>query len=107
MATGSVKWFNDAKGFGFITPDGGGSDIFIHFSSISMDGYRTLKQGLRVTFDLSDGPKGLHAQNIQAEAPIAPIPAAQPAQWRESRVRAPQFNAAQLALNHVPHYATH
>lgn len=67
MATGTVKWFNDAKGFGFIEPDGGGADVFAHFSAISMDGFKTLKQGARVTFELTAGPKGQLAQNIQAE----------------------------------------
>lgn len=65
MATGTVKWFNDAKGFGFIEPDGGGADVFAHFSAISMAGFKTLKQGARVTFDLAAGPKGQLAQNIQ------------------------------------------
>jgi cold shock protein len=64
MATGSVKWFNDAKGFGFITPEGGGDDIFIHFSAIVMEGYKTLKPGTPVSYELVNGPKGLLAQNI-------------------------------------------
>ncbi len=64
MPEGTVKWFNDAKGFGFIQPEGGGEDVFAHFSSIQMDGFRTLKQGSRVTFDLVEGPKGRLAQNI-------------------------------------------
>ena len=68
MATGTVKWFNDAKGFGFIEPDGGGADVFAHFSAIAMDGFKTLKQGSRVTFEVTEGPKGQLAQNIQAEA---------------------------------------
>jgi cold shock protein len=67
MATGTVKWFSDSKGFGFIEPDGGGSDVFAHFSAITMDGYKTLKQGARVCFELSDGPKGRLALNIQNE----------------------------------------
>ncbi len=65
MAAGTVKWFNDAKGFGFIEPDGGGHDVFAHFSAIQMEGFRTLKQGSRVSYELVDGPKGQLAQNIQ------------------------------------------
>lgn len=65
MAIGTVKWFNDAKGFGFIEPEGGGSDVFAHFSAIQMEGFRTLKQGSTVSFDLVQGPKGQLAQNIQ------------------------------------------
>ncbi len=67
MATGTVKWFNDAKGFGFIEPEAGGEDVFAHFSAIQMDGFRTLKQGGKVSFDLVQGPKGQLAQHI---API-------------------------------------
>ncbi|WP_374258555.1 cold-shock protein [Aquabacterium sp.] len=65
MATGTVKWFNDAKGFGFIEPDQGGGDVFAHFSAIQMDGFRTLKQGSKVQYELIAGPKGMLAQNIQ------------------------------------------
>ena len=65
MATGTVKWFNDAKGYGFITPDDGGEDLFAHFSAIKMDGFKTLKEGQRVTFDLKEGEKGKQADNIQ------------------------------------------
>ena len=64
MAIGKVKWFNNAKGFGFIVPDGGGEDIFAHYSTIQMDGYRTLKAGQEVNFEVENGPKGLHAENI-------------------------------------------
>jgi CspA family cold shock protein len=64
MPTGTVKWFNDAKGFGFIEPDGGGDDVFAHFSAIQMEGFRTLKQGSKVRFELVQGPKGQLAQNI-------------------------------------------
>ena len=65
MITGVVKWFNNAKGYGFVTPDDGEKDIFVHFSAIEMDGYRTLKEGERVQFEIGDGPKGLHALKIQ------------------------------------------
>lgn len=63
-ATGLVKWFNDVKGFGFIQPAEGGEDVFVHFSAIQMEGFRTLKQGAQVSFDLVDGPKGRLAHNI-------------------------------------------
>ncbi|MCB1877176.1 MAG: cold-shock protein [Chromatiales bacterium] len=69
MATGTVKWFSNAKGYGFVTPDGGGEDVFVHFSVITMEGFKTLKRGQRVQFDLSQGPKGHHAANVSlAEA---------------------------------------
>jgi cold shock protein len=72
MATGTVKWFNDAKGFGFIEPEAGGEDVFAHFSAIQMEGFRTLKQGGRVRFEIVQGPKGQLAQNIAAiDAPEA------------------------------------
>ena len=104
MPTGTVKWFNDAKGFGFIEPDGGGADVFAHFSAIAMDGFKTLKQGARVSYELTQGPKGQLALNIQldpaAQAPAAPTGGAgsQPPERaaRASRVRAPQFQAQPL-----------
>lgn len=65
MQVGTVKWFNDAKGFGFIEPDAGGGDVFAHFSAIEMEGFRTLKQGAKVAFELVAGPKGSLAQNIR------------------------------------------
>lgn len=66
MSTGQVKWFNNAKGFGFILPDDGGDDLFAHYSAIGMEGYKTLKAGQLVTFETVEGPKGLHAANIHA-----------------------------------------
>ena len=66
MAIGTVKWFNNAKGYGFILPDGGGDDLFAHYSAIQMDGYKTLKAGQPVEFEVIEGPKGLQATNIQA-----------------------------------------
>ena len=66
METGTVKWFNDAKGFGFVTPNDGGDDLFAHFSAINMNGFKTLQEGQQVTFDIVQGPKGKQASNIQA-----------------------------------------
>ena len=70
MAPGIVKWFNNAKGYGFVTPDDGEQDVFVHFSAIDMEGYRTLKEGQRVEFEVEQGPKGLHAQNLHAAAAV-------------------------------------
>jgi cold shock protein len=67
MPSGTVKWFNDAKGFGFIQPDGGGPDAFAHFSAIQAEGFKTLKEGARVHFELTEGAKGLMAANIRGE----------------------------------------
>ena len=67
MATGTVKWFNNAKGYGFVVPESGGDDIFVHYSSIQMDGYRTLRAGQPITFEVKEGPKGLHAVNIRLQ----------------------------------------
>ncbi|MBS4098775.1 MAG: cold-shock protein [Sulfuricella sp.] len=65
MATGTVKWFNDSKGFGFITPEAGGEDLFAHFSAIQNQGFKTLLEGQRVSFDVTTGPKGKQASNIR------------------------------------------
>jgi len=64
MATGIVKWFNESKGFGFITPEGGGSDVFVHFSAIQAQGFKTLAEGQAVSFDVEQGPKGPQAANV-------------------------------------------
>ncbi|MBE0488199.1 MAG: cold-shock protein [Halomonas sp.] len=65
MATGTVKWFNDTKGYGFISPDDGGDDLFAHFSEIQADGFKTLQDGQKVTFEVTQGKKGLQASNIR------------------------------------------
>ena len=66
MATGTVKWFNESKGFGFISPDDGSKDVFVHFSAIASEGFRTLAEGQQVTFDVENGPKGPQAANVKA-----------------------------------------
>ena len=85
MATGIVKWFSDAKGYGFIQPDDAGNDVFAHFSEIEMEGFKTLKPGVRVQYELHDGPKGVHALQIvpvdtgkQALPGIATLPESAP-----------------------------
>ena len=65
MSLGIVKWFSNSKGYGFISPEEGGEDVFAHFSAIKMDGYKTLNEGQKVEFEITDGPKGLQASNIR------------------------------------------
>lgn len=65
MITGIVKWFNNAKGYGFVQPEDREEDVFVHFSAITMEGYKTLREGQKVQFEISQGPKGLHAANVQ------------------------------------------
>jgi CspA family cold shock protein len=65
MSTGTVKWFNDAKGFGFITPEDGGKDLFVHFSAIQGAGFKSLKEGQKVSYEVAQGPKGPSANNVR------------------------------------------
>ena len=67
MTTGTVKWFNESKGFGFISPSDGGKDVFVHFSAIQGDGFKTLSEGQSVSFDVEDGPKGPQATNVRGD----------------------------------------
>jgi len=73
MSTGKVKWFNNAKGYGFIRPDAGGDDLFVHYSYINMDGYKSLKAGQSVSYDVREANKGFHAVSIQSLDPVSDI----------------------------------
>ena len=84
MATGTVKWFNNAKGYGFVLSEDSGEDLFIHYSSIQMDGYKSLKAGQEVLYDVQQGPKGMHAVNIRASA--NPVGEDQPIEDREDNL---------------------
>jgi CspA family cold shock protein len=70
MATGTVKWFNNDKGYGFITQDDGGTDVFVHHSAISGEGYKSLVEGTKVEYEVEDGPKGPQARNVSAVASV-------------------------------------
>jgi len=84
MPSGTVKWFNDAKGFGFIQPDGGGPDAFAHFSAIQAEGFKTLKEGAFVEFELVEGAKGVMASNIR------------PSEENTTSVQAPSSTAPEI-----------
>ncbi|BBH47023.1 cold shock domain-containing protein CspD [Pseudomonas sp. KU43P] len=88
MASGKVKWFNNAKGYGFINEEGKSDDLFAHYSAIKMDGYKTLKAGQAVVFDIVQGPKGLHAVEIKDAALAATDAARAPGQPQSETVKA-------------------
>ena len=64
MAQGTIKWFSDEKGYGFVTPDGGGKDVFVHFSALQGEGFKSLAEGQKISFDITQGPKGEQAANV-------------------------------------------
>ena len=83
MPSGTVKWFNNAKGYGFIVPEGGGEDLFAHFSAVNMDGYKTLSAGDQVQFDITPGDKGPQATNIVSSGAGSQESAASPDEHTE------------------------
>lgn len=95
MQKGTVKWFSNSKGFGFIEPLGGGPDIFIHFSAIQMEGFKTLEPGAEVTFELVQGPKGqqAHGLTVTAQPEREPSANSEGSKSKEGRLRTPQFRA--------------
>ena len=99
MSTGQVKWFNNAKGFGFILPDDGGDDLFAHYSAIGMEGYKTLKAGQMVSFDTIEGPKGLHAANIR---PLSEDAAAKPEEQSAEEQSAEEAPAEEQLAEEAP-----
>lgn len=88
MASGKVKWFNNAKGYGFINEEGKSEDLFAHYSAIQMDGYKTLKAGQTVEFDIIQGPKGLHAVNIKGKEAVTAAAAKAQGQTASETARA-------------------
>lgn len=99
MPIGTVKWFNNAKGFGFILPEEGGEDLFAHYSSIEMDGYKTLKAGQAVTFEIMQATKGKHATHIRvtaSETPLSPTSESRPEENRSSTSSVAPTPAAKL-----------
>ncbi|HEY9134467.1 MAG TPA: cold shock domain-containing protein [Pseudomonadales bacterium] len=93
MTTGKVKWFNNAKGYGFIRPDAGGDDLFVHYSYINMEGYKSLKAGQAVSYEVREANKGLHAVSIQS---LDPVPDINPEQ-RPGKSRAPASIIPEMA----------
>lgn len=101
MPTGTVKWFNNAKGFGFILPEDGGEDLFAHYSSIEMDGYKTLKAGQAVEFDVIQGQKGMHATQIRVSNNQAPTAASRSSSPTTVQSRTENTQTRALAEEHA------
>jgi len=99
MSTGKVKWFNNAKGYGFIRPDAGGDDLFVHYSYINMEGYKSLKAGQGVSYDVREANKGLHAVSIQSLDPVTDIASNSAEESTASVVDISDSNQEQLSSN--------